>query len=213
MTVKRKIIRTTDVFNISVMFPAGVPTLNHGLYKSLKPGLSAYTDSPEQVQLINQLINQSMWSGTKPVSVLAADFDWWLKCILVLVKFGLMTGRHTAGFCFERHEGAVLDCLKPGTHQGQHKAACGELPPVSDGEQRGSLRQILDHHGSAPNSVQILPNLRGFNLHAKDSTCVSVRFVKYSWTVWCQQLCTVETGKSSSKSSRHDITMKTETFH
>lgn len=35
-----------------VVFPAGVPTLDHELYKSIKPGLSAYTDEPEQVQLL-----------------------------------------------------------------------------------------------------------------------------------------------------------------
>lgn len=59
------------------------------------------------------------------------------------------------------------------THGGQfwtvlnQHTACSELPPLSDGEERHSQQQILDRHGSAPDLVQILLDLRGFNLHQK----------------------------------------------
>lgn len=34
-----------------VMFPAEIPTLDYLTFKAIKPGLSAYADDPEEVQL------------------------------------------------------------------------------------------------------------------------------------------------------------------
>lgn len=43
-------------FMISVFSPAEAPKLAHETFRAIKPGLSAYADEPEKVQLLSLLV-------------------------------------------------------------------------------------------------------------------------------------------------------------